>query len=426
MANSDPTNNSAAQSTGGLFYGWRVVGAASVGMALSFAAFGIFGFSTFIIPLQEEFGWTRGEISVAASIAIAVSSVLAPFVGALMDKVGVRRVLIVSITLFGLAVASLNWLTASLTHYYAIYFLLAFVGAGTLPLAYSHVIVAWFDRKRGMALGLGLAGLGVGASLLPLILNFAIEARGVRFGYLTMAAMTLFIALPIIASVLRNKPADLGLAPDGDPPTSKTNANLLAQGFTLQESLRQPVFWLMVPSFLMVGVVVVGIVSQLRPLLIDTGFDAGSAGSVLFFMGLLIIVGRIVAGYFMDRFFAPFVAVAFLIGPMLGIASFALGLGGAPAVIAALLLGLAVGAEFDVMAYFISRYFGQRSFGLLYGLMFAAFQAGATIGPAAMGWNFDRNGDYVNMLWVLVALLATACIMLSRFPRFPTLPEREI
>ena len=163
-----------------MFYGWWNVAASFVGLSLSYAMFTVFAFGTFVTSLEAEFGWQRGPMSLALTIANITVVVASPLLGSLVDRVGVRRVMLVSVSLMGLCVASMSQMNGNIWHYYLMHLLIPLLGAGTLPLTYSRVIIAWFARRRGLALGISLAGFGVGATVIPSLAQFIIENWGWR------------------------------------------------------------------------------------------------------------------------------------------------------------------------------------------------------------------------------------------------------
>jgi MFS family permease len=416
----------------GIFYGWKNVMAAFTGMALSYAMFTVFAFGTFVKPLEEEFGWQRGEMSFALTMTNIAVVIASPTLGFIVDRLGVRRVLIPSTVLMALAVASMIFLTRNIWHFYAMFLLIPIVGAGTLPQSYSRVIIAWFARRRGIALGISLAGFGVGAALVPAFAQYMIEHHGWRMAYLGFAAAILLIALPMAFFLLRETPEEMGLCPDGDAPDQGVDKGGTSPPFTLphpglsgREAAGTRSYWLILISFLLVGVGITSILAHLVPMLIGRGVAPGVAALAMSSLGLGLIFGRIFAGYLMDRFFAPYVAALFLLGLVAGIAILALGATGIGVFVAAILVGLATGSEISEIAYIVSRYFGPRAFALNYGIMFAAFQVGSAFGPPIMGAWYDRAGNYVGVLWVLtgVVLLGTILItLLGRYPDFK--PDR--
>ncbi len=413
-------------STNKLFYGWKIVGVSIIGLATGWAAIGIFSFGAFIKPLELEFGWQRGEISLALAVINLTGIAMAPILGFLVDKHGVRKILLPSSLMLGLLTASLFFLSSNLWHFYGIWFLVAVLGCAATPLSYSKVIVKWFDRKRGIALGLGLAGVGFGAALMPPFAQALISAYGWRVAYFGLGALVVCIGVPMLFFFLRNSPEQMGLRSDGDPVTNETKTNTLLIGYTVQETIRQKSFWLMIGIFLCIGMVVTSIIVHLIPMLVERGFEPSKAAQGQAFLGLSLIFGRVFAGYLMDRFFAPHVSIAFMIGPAIGVAILASGVSGPIVFLAIILVGMAIGAEFDVMGYLTSRYSGLLSYGLIFGFLFSAFELGAAIGSVAMGYCHDITGEYTIILWIMSGLALFACFLTSMLGAYPELPEKEL
>jgi MFS family permease len=168
---------------------------------------------------------------------------------------------------------------------------------------------------------------------------------------------------------------------------------------------------MLMASFLIFGVTLGGVMAHLFPMMLDQGLTTGEAATAGSAMGLAIIFGRISCGYLLDKLYAPYVAALFLGLPMISIVLFAVGVNAQTAVLAAFLFGLGVGGEFDVVAFMVSRYFGLKDFGKLYGHVYAIFQFGHCIGPIAMGVAFDRSGHYSEMLWAFLVLILIGAIL---------------
>jgi MFS family permease len=160
-------------------------------------------------------------------------------------------------------------------------------------------------------------------------------------------------------------------------------------------------------------------------MMMDRGLSLKEAVGTFAYLGMSIIGGRLLAGYLMDKFFAPFVVVIFMIGPVIGLALFALGATGQAAAVCTGLIGIAIGAEFDVMAYFTSKYFGQRSFGAIYGYNYSGFKLGASIGPLIMGLTYDSLGRYTEVLWIMSGVMILACILVLMMGKYPKLPIQK-
>lgn len=406
-----------------IFYGWWNVAASFVGLALSYAMFTVFAFGTFVGPLHAEFGWQRGPMSLALTIANITIVVASPLLGALVDRVGARRVMVVSIALLGLCVASMSRLTGNIQHYYLMHILIPLLGAGTLPLAYSRIIVAWFEKRRGLALGIALSGFGVGAAMVPSLAQWMIEQFGWREAYLVFGGLIFGFSLPLAAFVLREKPAEMGLLPNGaarrEDVEERAGATANWAGFTLAESARTRPFWFLVVSIVLIGVGITSILAHLVPMLIGRGVEPARAAFAMSLLGFGLIFGRIASGWLMDHFFAPYVAAGFQLGMLCGLVILALGASGPLAFLAGISAGLATGSEISEISYLVSRYFGLKAFGLVNGIMFAAFQLGSGAGAYAMGAYYDRAGDYIGALWVVSGLTVISTLLIVLLGPYP-------
>ncbi len=417
---SSPTRGASAP----FFYGWVVAAASGFGLACGIATVVAATFGIFVGPIRAEFGWASSASFWAPLAATATAALCAPFVGGLVDRLGARRVILVSFAFEALVLASFYAMTGSLAGFYARYVALGALGLGTTHVAFARVIATWFDRRRGLALGVALAGVGVGGVVLAPLCQWLISAFGWRLAYVGLAVLVLCVTLPLMALTIRNTPAQMGLAPDGDEPggASARAAELVAlQGATLSQARREPIFWRMGITFLLVGIALQAMMFHLVPLLRERGVgaDAAALAQSTIFAGLL--AGRLVTGWLMDRCFAPHVALAFLIAPIVGIAMLATGAHGPAAFAAAALIGVAAGAEVDVIAYLTSRYFGMRQYSRIYGIFYSLYSLGGGLGPLLTATAVDRTGGYVWSLWIHIGLLTLAALLLTTFPRFPQL-----
>jgi len=412
-----------------VFYGWWIVLGSILGLSLGYSVISM-SFGTFIKAFETSFGWSRGEISFGPTIIGITAIFFFPYVGRLVDKYGVKKILIPSTFLFGLTIASMSLLTPSLWHLYAMCVIIPLLGAGTAPLTYSRILVSWFNKKRGLALGIGLAGVGLGTTMVPLIASYFMEHYSWREAYIAIGILIIIVALPITKFVFKDKPSDIGLLPDGlkeqatTQQTSFSKPNTQLIGYTTKEAIKQKTFWLMFTSFLITGLCTSTVLVHLIPMMTDRGMSIKEAIGTFAYLGLSIVGGRLVAGYLMDKFFAPYVVIIFMVGPIIGLSLFALGATGFEAAICTALIGIAIGAEFDVMAYFTSKYFGQRSFGEIYGYSYSGFKLGASIGPLIMGLTYDALGRYTEVLWTMAGVMIICCICILMMGKYPTLPKR--
>jgi MFS family permease len=411
-----------------------VVLAAMLGMATGNGAILLFATGVFQAPITAEFHWTRTQYFAAVQMSIPGTILMAPFIGALLDRIGVRRVVLPSIVLLALLVASLYFLTGSLWHFYTVFALLSILGAGTSSAAYARLMTIWFARKRGLALGAALAGMGIGGAMISPLLQRLDQDYGWRRACLGLAALLLLVTLPAALAWLRDAPQRVGLGVDGEPlappgtaaglDSAAARSSEATFGYTRRETLRQPRFWLMAAIFLILGFAMGGLMFQLFPVLTQRGVAPADAAGIVAGMGLALIAGRAFAGFLMDRFFAPPIAIAFLLGPIAGALLLATGSTGTGAALAGVLVGLAAGAEVDVLAYLVSRYLGMRCYATNYGWLYSAWAAGSGFGPLLAAAIFDRTGRYEPALFTYAAMFAIVCILMTRLGPYPTWHER--
>lgn len=392
--------------------GWWNVLAAFVGLGLSYAMFTVFVFGTLVVPLQAEFGWSRAEMSFALTITNITVVFGSPALGFLVDRIGVKRLLIPSILLMGLAVAAMSLLQGNIWTFYLGFFAITLLGLGTLPLSYSRVLIAWFDKKRGLALGVALSGFGVGGALVPEVAATMTELYGWRSAYQLFAVLVLLVSLPLVLLVLKEKPAERTVLLDTHNPVKAE----LSAG----EAARSGNYWLILASFFLVGIGITSILSHLVPMLMDRGMSYQAAARAMSTLAFALVFGRMLAGYLMDHFFAPYITAAFIVfGLAGGIVMLALGAVGYQAYIAAALVGLATGSEISEIAFIVGRYFGQVAFGLIYGIMFGAFQLGSAISAPLMGYYYDSYGDYIGALWGVAAVVLLGAVLIARLSPYP-------
>jgi MFS family permease len=412
----------ATQTSGKMFYGWWVVLAAGLGLALHAGPLIVPTFGVFLKPLSQEFGWSRTQISLAFSLFTLGITIAMPLIGRLVDRYGARTVIVRAVLLFGLGVFSLSFLSAHLWHFYALYLFLGVVGSGTAMVPYTKVLSRWFDRKRGLALGLAAATFSVSAALMPPFVHTLIASVGWRRAYQILGLLVIGIIIPVVVRWLKESPQVMGLAPDGETiePAEAATHGSAEDGMSFQEARQTETFWLMGGAFFLISVGFHGSIIHLVPMLTDRGFSAQSAALVAALPAGAGLIGKIGIGYLLDRCFAPYVAVCFFCGFALGLFLLWSGMTGSVVLMAVVLVGLGIGAELDVMPYVVSRYFGLRAFGEIYSYTFALFTLGGVIGPLLMGTGFDATGSYRLALGVFVLAALTAAGLMARLGPYRT------
>ena len=409
------------QSNEKLFHGWWIVFVAGIGLFMGYGPIVSFTFGVFLKPLIAEFGWSRGQVSLAFSLSLLVMSFAFPLVGRLVDRYGARRVIVPSVFFFGLGLISLSLLSANLWHLYAIYIGLGLVGGGTAPVPYSNVISHWFDKKRGLALGIAMVGVGGGTFVMPSLAQILLTEFGWRQSYIIVGVMVMVVAIPVIALFLTETPQMRGMYPDGERSLiSLSPRGPQFSGMSAHEARQTNTFWILVSAFFLMSASVHGCLIHLVPLLTDRGVSPQFAAMATSLFGGALLIGRVGAGYLLDRFFASAVAVTFFCGATLGLIFLWSGASGATVFVAAFFIGLGMGAEGDIIAYLISRYFGLRAFSEIYGYAFGAFTLGGVVGPLLMGKAFDNTGSYSIGLGVFVVVSVIAAGLMTRLGPYRT------
>lgn len=376
--------------------GWKLLTAASLGVTCGVTAVPIYTIGAFVGPLEQSYGWSRGSIQAATIFAYGAVVIAGPFAGALVDKIGARRVAIWSVLGISLGVASSAFLAQTLIGLYLAYTLIGVLGAGTSPAVWTRAVTGWFDKRRGLALGLTLMGTGIFATLSPPYVTWAIQTFDWRIGYLALALVPLLVVLPAVILWFHERPQS--------PPGSASFVQDQG-GMTLSEAIATVPFWIIAIAFLLFSTVISGFIANFIPMQTDTGLSRADAAARAGVIGLSVITGRIVAGLILDHVRAPIVSTTIMLLPAVGCLIWGLGLSGdSGAVAAAVLVGLAAGAEFDLVAYMTARYFGLRHYGKLTGILFSSVIAGGAIGPMLFGFGHDILGSYSPVLLAGAAL----------------------
>ncbi len=403
-----------SQAAAELRRGWPIILAAIVGLGTGLGSLPIYTLGAFTKPLGDAFGWSRAEVQAIFTWMTLGNLVAAPVLGLLIDRVGVRRVTLASTACQAAGYVAFALLARSLPSFYTIAFITAIVGVGTVPITWTRVIVQWFDAARGLALGLALVGTGLGATFLPSLATWMLQAFGWRSAYLGLAALPALVGLPVAFLLLHDRPptAVAGAPRAGErPPADSVGVATALAGYR---------FWVLNAAFFLVGGCLAGLNGHLIPLLTDAGMPAMAAARIAGAAGISVVAGRLLTGYLSDRFWAPAVGVVMLVLPAascLVLSSPAVGAGASLA--AAVLLGLAVGAEFDLMAFLTSRYFGPKHYGLLYSVIYAIFRVATGLGPLAFGYMFDRHQSYGGVLTASAALIVSGALLLLTLGAYP-------
>ena len=390
--------------------GWKVVFASAVGVGVGVTGAAFYTVGVFLKPLVAEFHWSRAAVSASTLFLHFGWASMAPLIGRLTDRFDVRMIALISLLGVILGFLGLTQINAHIWTFYLGLLFLGMAGAGTAPLVWTHAVNSWFDRSRGLSLGLTLAGSGVAAIIAPRGVDSLIQAYGWRAGYAGLALVIVFVAYPIIFLFFRERKRV----------SAGAGQSVAVLGATVGEALRSIRFWQLSLAILLVAGAIAAMLVHLVPLLTDSGLTRGEATGVAGLVGFAVVISRIVTGFLVDRFHGPYVAGTLLAIPAIGYLLIAVHPGGGWALMAAALsFGLAAGAEVDLFAFLTSRFFGLKSFGSIYGLILVPFAVGAGTAPILMGHVFDVTGSYGPALYAGAASCAAGALLIGTLGRYP-------
>jgi MFS family permease len=395
------------------FHAWWVVTTAATGLFFSTGTIVVLSFGVFVKPLSQSFHVGRAAVSLAFTLHGLLSAACVPLTGRLIDSFGARRVILTGTTIFGLILLFSPFVGSSLASLYLFYAALGIVSGTTSPVPYGVVISHWFDRQRGLALGIMACGIGLGAIAMPLAAQRLIVLLGWRATYAVFGSTTLLLSLPVVAAFLAEHPRRKRTGPDGILPLHSIRPENY-EGLSWHDTWHQATFWLLLCAFFLAGASLFACVLHLPALLTDRGVSAQGAAVTSSVIGAALLVGRVGAGYLLDRVFAPRLTMLLFGVSTVGIALLLAGRGGVKvALFAAFLVGVGMGAEVDIIAFLTSRYFGLRALGSAFGYGFGSYAFGGALGVLLMGTGFDLAHSYTLPLagCILAMLLAAGLII---------------
>ncbi len=376
-----------------------LVVSAAIGLAASMNAMMIYSLGAFIGPLESEFGWPRGDISLAVTVLTMGLFLAGPVVGTACDRFGAAAVGSASLAAFGLLLLAMAATLESLVGLWSFFFVIALAGAGSTPIVLARPISAAFDRQRGLALGIVLTGAGLGGFWLPNFVTEVVTRSGWRSAYACLALFAV-CAAPVVYFGFKptERRAAVATAARSAPAT---------RGFTLREARATAAFWAMSALAVSMAMGIGGMMVHLVPLFRDLGATPADAAATASVMGIASVVGRLAVGACLDHFIPHRVAVTVLALGMLGLLLLRIG-GLDYAVAGVMLIGLLLGAELDMLAFLTTRLFGQRAFGAIYGWFYSIYALGFGVSPFLIGRLRDATGSYDSAMTISVGVLVGA------------------
>ncbi|MBY6264412.1 MFS transporter [Azospirillum sp. 412522] len=378
-----------------------------IGMGLGVHALPLYGQALFVTPLQAEFGWSRLDITFTATIVVILLAFVVPFAGILADKFSISKLITTSAVCMAgcfLALANIN---SSISSLYIPMAVMAVSGAACSTLSFSRIISAYFKEHRGKALGLAMAGNGFASFLTPLFLGPFIAEHGWRAGYYALAAVMLIGAV-VLAILIKMPSSDTAY---------RSNSEETVTGIGFYEALAIPHSWLLAAIFFLIPLAIGGFITHMVAMLTDAGFTPTETAKQVSGIGIAMMIARLSTGYLIDRFFAPFIGTILMALAAGGLIVMAFG-GVNYAFFGALATGLAIGAEIDLIGFLTSKYYGLRSFGKIYGVLYGFLMCGTALSPVGFALIQAHYGSYFPALVISSVVMAVAAILFLFLPRY--------
>lgn len=410
--------------SGQVFYGWVILAVSSLIM---------FGtgpgqshlIGLFFDPIQAELGLSRQEIAWAYGGATLVAALLLPRMGRLVDRFGAARML--SLIAFGLGALAIIFSFANSWLYLAIAFAgLRFLGQGSLMLNCANMTSQWFDKKRGLAMGLMALGFPISIALHPPITQWLINTVGWREAWIWLGLWTWVMLIPPILLFLYSRPAEVGLRPDGEAaPADPNAAEAPLLGYTKAEALRMRAFYLIIGGMFSLSMLVTALHVEYTGILKAHGLDAQTAATMFTISGVSAAVLMPIVGRLLDILPTKWMFFGGLWVQTASLLSITMVDSVASAVVFALIFGLNNAVTMTYVGFLWPRYFGRKHLGSIQGTGQMIIIFGASLGPVPLAWALDTWGEYDTMLRAVALIPAAISVVVALAMPHPRLPEPD-
>lgn len=401
---------------------WSVV-AGAIGGVLASGPLMVYAYGTLARPMGVELGWDRGVLAANVTAYLFGNGLGLAMIGWLIARFGIRGPSALFVAIYGLAFASVAVLPPSPDLFLAAFLMVGIGGAAATALPYAVAISGFFNARRGLALGIVVAGSGAGATLNPQVAQFLTESLGWRaaFGAIGLAA-----GLGSLLAIVTMVRTPSGVREDRYSADAAVSRLPVSQLY-----LRNRHFWIVALVILAVSIAAFGTMVSLVPLFADRGFDTLTATTILSVAGLTSWAGRLIVGYLLDKMFAPLLTALIFALAAFGLLLLLGGGSSVPAAFAgAALVSLALGAEADLLTYLVSRYFRLVDFSRVTGLIWVVWTWGGALGISLAAQSFARFGSYtpafIGFAAIVLAAAGLVCSMGPyRNPVHPAVAEPE-
>lgn len=376
-------------------YDVLVVFACYVGIAVSMVYLYMMG--PFFVPLQQELGWSRGEVAAGLFLASVISVLGAPLVGMAVDRFGSRRFAIAGLCVYCAGIACLA-LAKSPLIWMMVWFLLACGSLWIKPPVWLAMIAKRFNKRRGLAMGLALSGTGITAAIMPIVATGLIDYVGWRWAFAAIGLGAATLALPVTLLFFKEPPANIA-------GPAQANKKTISMRDHLQQ-FRSAFFLLMAAAGFCASFSIMALAVHFVPILLSFSLTPHDAALLASSIGIFSVIGRVAVGYLLDIWRPRDIGVLALCLP--AVAALLLLLPAAPSqallFTAGALVGLGLGAEVDVLSFLTARYFGPAVYGTMFGTLMGVMSLGLGSGPTFAAIMFDWSGSYAPVLIILALI----------------------
>jgi sugar phosphate permease len=409
----------------GGFYGWWIILGSTAILFVS-SGIGFYGHGVILDPLRNQYGWSKGMVSLAVTMYFATTGAMGLLIGRFIDQYGPKPVLILGSTIMGIGFLLLSRVS-QLWQFFAVYLLMAIGWSGTSLIPISTLITNWFIRRRGFAMGLTMTGLSLGGIVLVPLGVYLISHWGLRTALPVLGSLFWIVIIPIAFLVIKQRPSEVGQFPDGEvspvsypEETGGIRSPLTSQWrvWTRPEAIKTPAFWAIVGAFILaLSGQIAFLVHQIS--FLSKTLGPGGAATAVSITATASIFGRFFLGTIADRADKRFVAMFCFLVQGVAILSLAYFRQVAVLYLGTFAFGLTMGGVVMMQPLLIGECFGMVSFGTISGLSGLFTMLIASLGPAIAGWIFDATQDYriAFTFFSGASLLAMVLVFFARPPK---------
>jgi predicted MFS family arabinose efflux permease len=401
--------------------GWKLVLTSFVGFLYFSAMFS--SMSVLMGPISQEFGWSRTLVSAGTSISSITTAVLSPFFGILIDRYGTRRLALPGLVITAFALSAMGLANGSAEQWLALWAIYAVITLSVKTTVWTSAVAGVFDKSRGLALAITLAGATAAHAIMPVLANFLEMNFGWRLTFVwigmgigSIALLLSFFFLHDAHDRHRDAVAAAGEAKPARPEFP---------GLTLSEAWRDPALWRIGISIFVIMALTIGLLYHQIEILSEVGVSRTNAAWLASLAGAVGILGKIVTGLLLDRFRGNWVGGITMTSAALAFAILLTGTKTVPLLVFAMLVnGYTAGAKLHIVSYLTVQYCGMKNFGKIYGLITSMVSLGAGVGPLMAGAIYDTTGNYDAFLLAGTVGLVLSGLMFLTLPRYPDWDER--